>query len=72
MKVTIPYDPEWKPLEWAKKHCSSYITNDGNVSLVRQDVESNGIIKRIVMINYFFSDEKDALMFLLRWSDEQV
>jgi len=70
MKVTIPYDPDRKPLEWAKKHCSSYITNERHP--YRNDVESNGIIKRIVMINYFFSDEKDALMFLLRWSDEQV
>jgi hypothetical protein len=28
MTVTIPYDPIWEPLNWAKKYCSSYITND--------------------------------------------
>jgi len=27
MTVTLPYDPEWKALEWAKKHCQSYISN---------------------------------------------
>ena len=68
VKVTIPYDPVWKPLDWAKKHCASYISNDVDPS--RHDIESNGMLKRVVKINYFFSDEKDALMFLLRWSDE--
>ena len=25
--VTLPYDPLWTPLEWAKENCPSYITN---------------------------------------------
>ena len=55
MTVTLPYDPVWRPLDWAKKHCSSYITNA---------VHSCDNTK----IDYFFANEKDALMFLLRWS----
>ena len=50
--VTLPYSPFWEPLLWAKEHCPSYITNNA-------DVNSN--------IVYYFSNEKDALMFLLRW-----
>ncbi len=66
MKVTLPWDPEWKPLEWAKENCPSYITNDENR-------ERNGLIMvdggwaKEYYIDYFFSDEKDATMFALRW-----
>jgi hypothetical protein len=28
MTVTIPFDPFWEPLHWAKRYCPSYITND--------------------------------------------
>jgi len=59
MKVTLPYDPFWAPLEWAKKHCSSYISNDIH------KYDNSYDAKRI---DYFFRDEKEALMFLLRWS----
>ena len=55
MTVTLPYDPVWEPLEWAKKNCSSYITN-----AVHSCDNTN--------IDYFFANEKDALMFLLRWA----
>ena len=55
MTVTLPYDPVWEPLEWAKKNCSSYITNA---------VHSCDNTK----IDYFFANKKDALMFILRWS----
>ena len=58
MTVTIPYDPLWKPLEWAKDHCPSYITNE-----VHRDGDNS-----VDKIDYFFSDEKDALLFILRWS----
>ena len=26
--VTLPYDPVWTALAWAKENCPSYITND--------------------------------------------
>lgn len=58
MTVTLPYDPLWKPLDWAKEYCSSYITND-----VHRDGDNSSH-----KIDYFFGNEKDALMFLLRWS----
>jgi hypothetical protein len=60
MTVTIPYDPFWEPLEWAKAHCSSYITND-----MHQDGYNTYDHTKI---DYHFSDERDALMFMLRWS----
>jgi hypothetical protein len=58
--VTLTYDPTWKAVEWAKENCPSYITND---------VHQNGdnIYDR-TKIDYHFSDEKDAIMFLLRWA----
>lgn len=52
--ITLPYDPVWTPLTWAKEHCPSYITND---------VHQDGYNK----IDYFFSDEQDAFKFALRW-----
>ena len=60
MIVTIPYDPVWEPLNWAKKYCSSYITNDMHMNGYNTYDHTK--------IDYHFSDEKDALMFLLRWS----
>lgn len=59
IKVTLPYDPLWTPLDWAKKYCASYITND-----VHGD-ESNTYV--VTTIDYFFSDEQDAIWFRLRW-----
>jgi hypothetical protein len=54
MTVTIPYDPfDWKPLAWAKQHCPSYITN---------------FSYNTATIDYCFGNEKEALMFLLKWS----
>jgi hypothetical protein len=58
MTVTLPYDPLWKPLEWAMKHCPSYITND-----MHRDGDNS-----CDKIDYFFGNEKDALIFLLKWS----
>lgn len=59
MIVTLPYDPTWQALEWAKKHCPSYITNDvhpyGYNTYDRKKID------------YFFSDEKDVIWFKLRW-----
>ncbi len=59
MTVTIPYSPFREPLDWAKKHCSSYISND---------IHKYGNSYDSSRIDYFFSDEKDAMWFALRWS----
>ena len=60
MTVTLPYDPVWKPLEWAKKYCPSYITND---------MHCNGYnTYDNTKIDYFFANEKDAMWFVLRWA----
>lgn len=56
--VTLPYDPVWTALNWAKQHCPSYITND-----LHRDTTGDPITR----IDYFFSDEKDMLLFTLRW-----
>lgn len=58
--VTLPYDPVWQALYWAKKNCPSYITN-----AVHDDVFSG--MPDNTKIDYFFSDEKDMLVFILRW-----
>lgn len=58
--ATIPYTPLWEPLDWAKEHCTSYITNDMHMDGYNTYDTSK--------VDYFFGDEKDALMFMLRWS----
>ena len=56
MTVTLPVTlPLWAPLEWAQKHCPSYITNA---------VHSCDNTK----IDYFFANEKDAMWFTLMWA----
>lgn len=62
--VTLPYDPIWKALDWAKEHCPSYITNDaahpgGN--------KPGGDYFSPSVINYYFGSEKDAVIFALNW-----
>ena len=59
MTVTLPYDPVWEAMTWAKEHCSSYITND----MHQNENKSWDHTK----IDFFFSDEQDAVMFTLRW-----
>ena len=58
IKVSLPYDPVWSALEWAKKYCPSYITND-----VHKNTEPGYAVR----IDYFFGDGKDAVLFSLRW-----
>jgi len=41
---------------WAKAHCPSYITNDA----YRDDYRMWGY-------RFYFNDEKDALLFALKW-----
>jgi hypothetical protein len=48
------------PFKWAKEHCPSYIENrlhpDGNNTF------------NTAKVDYFFEDDRDAIMFILRWS----
>lgn len=57
-KVTLPYDPIWTALDWAKKHCPSYITNTAVPDYAKAGT---------AQIEYIFSDERDAVFFSLRW-----
>jgi hypothetical protein len=62
--VTLPYNPVWEELDWLKKHCPSYITND-----VHRYINDDGFeLGDVDRTDYFFGDEKEALMFRLRWS----
>ena len=62
MKVTLPYDPVWKALEWAKKNCPSYITNRA-----ADTDDLDGLSNAVMVIDYYFSDEKDATLFTLKF-----
>jgi hypothetical protein len=59
MTVTVPYDIRWLALDWAKDNCPSYITND-----VHCDGYNTYDINKI---DYRFADEKDAVLFKLKW-----
>jgi hypothetical protein len=66
--VVIPYDPAWRPLEWAKKHCPSYITND---AVTITDPNSWGTLSLDGSrsgVRYFFKDKEDAAYFKLTWA----
>ena len=55
--VTLPYDPLWKPVEWAKENCPSYITNTmRNTGKPGQNI-----------IAYYFGNAQDATLFAPRW-----
>jgi len=64
--VTLPYDPIWAPLIWAKEHCPSYITNKAS-NTTRLKQVSGGWINASCVV-YYFGDEQDAITFSLRWS----
>lgn len=61
-EVDLAYDLDWRALDWAKKHCKSYITN----SVARDDRDPYTLPK----ITYYFGKNSDATMFFLRWSDD--
>jgi hypothetical protein len=58
--VILPYDPVWLALDWAKKHCPSYITNDAAPHTKQSDIWGPEI-------RYYFGTEHDAVAFSLRW-----
>ena len=59
MTVTLPLNAGWQPLEWAKENCPSYITNDLHCDGYNTYDQTK--------LDYFFGDEKDAMLFILRW-----
>ncbi len=59
VRVTLPYDPLWTALDWAKENCPTYITNDMHMRGYN-DFDAT-------RIDYFFADEQDAFKFVLRW-----
>jgi hypothetical protein len=65
--VTLPYDPVWRALEWAKVHCPSYITNDAKPANPNESDRHYYSDRLLPDINYYFSDERDAVLFALTW-----
>lgn len=55
--ITTSFTKRLEMLNWAKKHCPSYITND---------VDKTDIL--FSTFRFYFSDEKDYTMFTLRWA----
>lgn len=58
LPAPVLYVPEYKPLEWARKNCPSYITNDA--------VQRNGNY----YYRFYFSDERDMIVFKLTWGSQ--
>jgi hypothetical protein len=56
--ITLPHVHEWRPLEWAKENCPSYISCTG---YLKENTEEG-------FIEYYFSETKDMTLFALRWS----
>ena len=65
--VTLPYDPVWRALEWAKKHCPSYITNQSHAQSKHAQSYDDPLDINC-QIDYFFADGRDATLFALKWS----
>lgn len=70
--VTLPHDPLWLPLYWAKANCPSYITNTAHED--KQHTVSTlktGTVMETwfttTKIDYHFGDSRDATLFALRW-----
>lgn len=60
--VTLPYDPVWSALDWAKINCPSYVSN-------RQKFNSDSQYHyHEHFIEYVFNDESDAVIFALKWA----
>ena len=57
--VTILKEKGVHALEWVKETCPSYITNDMHMD----GYNTYDTTK----LDFFFSDQKDAVMFVMRW-----
>ena len=66
MTVTLPYDPVWAALEWAKEHCPSYITNGSSNTTKLKQVPGGWLNDSSIV--YYFGNEQDAILFKLTWS----
>lgn len=64
--VTLPYDPAWAPLSWAKEHCPSYITNKASNTTRLKPVAGGWVNDSSIV--YYFGNEQDAIMFKLTWA----
>ena len=64
--ITLPYNSEifWDALDWANDHCPSYETYE----IVHRVFKTNLNIKYTDSVEYFFQDERDAVLFALRWA----
>jgi hypothetical protein len=66
--ITLPHKQNGDsrlPLDWAKDNCPSYITNRVEPIYASDDQRfPSGFV-----IKYHFYDEKDAVLFSLRWSE---
>jgi hypothetical protein len=60
--VTLSCDPVEPRNNWAKENCPSYITN------VLDYVGPGGGLVAELSIKYYFGEEKDAVLFALRWT----
>ena len=66
IKVTLPYDPEWQALKWAKEYCPSYITNKA-VTTTGERITVPEYYSNYDVV-YYFSEQQDAMMFKLKYS----
>ena len=60
--VILSYDPIWRALEWAKQNCPSYITNQS------RSKSGSTFHNRQYDIVYYFGEERDAVLFALKWT----
>ena len=57
--VTLPHIHEWHPGSWAKEHCPSYLSATAHIRVGRDLPPSK--------VEYHFEDEKDVVIFSLKW-----
>jgi hypothetical protein len=66
-KVMIPGTNVDLALDWAKEHCTSYITNRGTI-LSAYSVPGQTPQSASIWYEFYFADAADALMFKLKWA----
>ena len=70
--ITLPYSFDHYsgdhngPIIWAKENCPSYITN--NVKEVYDGGHGRQQFVSGFVVDYYFSEEADAVLFAVRWS----
>jgi hypothetical protein len=57
--ITLPHDYEWHPGTWAKDNCPSYLSATAHLMFGENLPKST--------VEYHFAEEKDAMIFSLRW-----